>query len=735
MAPRRDKLMKILVVAPNLPWVFVPLPYGPTIEQGFQLARGLQSLGHQIFWMAFEYRKLADPLHNASFFAFAAGQPLPPVTHAAAFNFSYVGTSFVDEGGRWSREPKLSNLDNRRGSSIITSATINRAVRLYSLDCVVLNAHLDYVQLNEAFAVRSVVWYAPYLERADRSVVLHNQNETYRARAVPPEHWRTLQHVSHVLAPSDRSRVALRLALGENVSVLNMPAPSTIWNRPDPPGATVRADVGADGSAAAARGAGPSREYLRTLFGVPEGAGPVVVVLAKNWLLDSSREGIDLAVLAFKRYRETHAPDAFLYLKALSGTEVLSRGDPRKRAPASTSWSRGVDVEALCEAAELPAGSYAIEEGLLSDGAMRALLLLADVLLRPVRAAGFGLSVLEAQALGTPVVTTRVGPHADFVGYGVVVNATEYHWLGRGFGGAPSIGSVSDALHKVMTTARTAPGLQIRARAMEWARNATKVVHVALRVEAVLSAECCAEPDVPPNCSVYACPRALPADPAAWAWRHLTLTRTVQGAAPHWGVVERRLKRADTPAWTLVMPEHYNSTEYTVEVLLKTEAEGLTELKSLVITPMLRCRPGQPPIVVPQQADLMKGRIDDELALVVRTAYLLEVLHEFKDDARDEAAGKRPTPKAVDDGGGAPTWFGRMVIQLLQRGAVRISKSLVLRDARCPPEEDVAVVDAGRRAQGGGGGGSWSVHNGQLVHSTHLEADSLLREGDRLPDG
>ena len=183
MAPRRDKLMRILVVAPNLPWVFVPLPYGPTIEQGFQLARGLQSLGHQIFWMAFEYRKLADPLHNASFFAFAAGQPLPPVTHAAAFNFSYVGTSFVDEGGKWSREPKLSNLDNRRGSSIITSATINRAVRLYSLDCVVLNAHLDYVQLNEAFAVRSVVWYAPYHERADRSVVLHGERTRRTARA------------------------------------------------------------------------------------------------------------------------------------------------------------------------------------------------------------------------------------------------------------------------------------------------------------------------------------------------------------------------------------------------------------------------------------------------------------------------------------------------------------------------------------------------------------------------
>ena len=207
--------MRILVVAPNLPWVFVPLPYGPTDRAGFPAGARAAVARPPDFLDGVRVPKLADPLHNASFFAFAAGQPLPPVTHAAAFNFSYVGTSFVDEGGRWSREPKLSNLDNRRGSSIITSATINRAVRLYSLDCVVLNAHLDYVQLNEALAVRSVVWYAPYLERADRSVVHGEKNETYRARAVPPEHWRTLQHVSHVLAPSDRSRVALRLALGE----------------------------------------------------------------------------------------------------------------------------------------------------------------------------------------------------------------------------------------------------------------------------------------------------------------------------------------------------------------------------------------------------------------------------------------------------------------------------------------------------------------------------------------
>ena len=107
----------------------------------------------------------------------------------------------------------------------------------------------------------------------------------------------------------------------------------------------------------------------------------------------------------------------------------------------------------------------------------------------------------------------------------------------------------------------------------------------------------------------------------------------------------------------------------------------------------------------------------------------LSALHPTDEDDGTEAAAFVGATTV-----GVPS-FGARGKQSAAAAANDAPASLVLRDARCPPEEDVAVVDAGRRAQGGGGGGSWSVHNGQLVHSTHLEADSLLREGDRLPDG
>ena len=44
---------------------------------------------------------------------------------------------------------------------------------------------------------------------------------------------------------------------------------------------------------------------------------------------------------------------------------------------------------------------------------------MADVLLQPSKAEGFGMPVLEAQLLGTPVVTTKFGAMADFTKYGV----------------------------------------------------------------------------------------------------------------------------------------------------------------------------------------------------------------------------------------------------------------------------------------------------------------------------
>ena len=279
----RDKLMRILVVAPNLPWVFVPLPYGPTIEQGFRGARAAVARPPD-FLDGVRVPQAGGPAAQRVVLR-VCGRTTATARHARRGLQFFVRGHVVRRRGRQSgaraeavesrQPPRLVDHHERddqpRGAAVL--ARLRRPQRT-STTC----------SSTRRSPCAQSCWYAPYHERADRSVVLHGEkNETYRARAVPPEHWRTLQHVSHVLAPSDRSRVALRLALGNNVSVLNMPAPSTIWNRPDPPGATVRADVGADRFRRRRRAApGRAASTCARCLACPRAAGPVVVVLAKK---------------------------------------------------------------------------------------------------------------------------------------------------------------------------------------------------------------------------------------------------------------------------------------------------------------------------------------------------------------------------------------------------------------------------------------------------------------------
>ena len=54
------------------------------------------------------------------------------------------------------------------------------------------------------------------------------------------------------------------------------------------------------------------------------------------------------------------------------------------------------------------------------DDSLR-LMAVADVLLQPSKVEGFGMPVLEAQLLGTPVVTTAWGAMADYTRCGVLL--------------------------------------------------------------------------------------------------------------------------------------------------------------------------------------------------------------------------------------------------------------------------------------------------------------------------
>jgi len=63
----------------------------------------------------------------------------------------------------------------------------------------------------------------------------------------------------------------------------------------------------------------------------------------------------------------------------------------------------------------------------MSAAQLRSVYAAADALVSPYKAEGFGLPIVEAMAMGLPVIVTREGPAKDFVtdDYGITIPAVE----------------------------------------------------------------------------------------------------------------------------------------------------------------------------------------------------------------------------------------------------------------------------------------------------------------------
>ena len=75
----------------------------------------------------------------------------------------------------------------------------------------------------------------------------------------------------------------------------------------------------------------------------------------------------------------------------------------------------------------------------------------ADVLIAATKSEGFGLPSLEAQLLGTPVVTTKFLAMKDYTFYGISVTPLQrvYQSLQSAFWVQPSIKGISDAANEI----------------------------------------------------------------------------------------------------------------------------------------------------------------------------------------------------------------------------------------------------------------------------------------------
>lgn len=145
----------------------------------------------------------------------------------------------------------------------------------------------------------------------------------------------------------------------------------------------------------------------RQFIGVPEDAFVVgMVAMNKGWARD--RKGFNEAFRAFGQFWQTHQ-DAVLYCHS--------------------DWpggAEGINLKELALHASIPehalvfVDQYAYRFGFKPEQ-MAAVYTAFDVLLAPSHGEGFGVPLIEAQACGTPVITTDFSAQTELTGVGVKV--------------------------------------------------------------------------------------------------------------------------------------------------------------------------------------------------------------------------------------------------------------------------------------------------------------------------
>lgn len=147
------------------------------------------------------------------------------------------------------------------------------------------------------------------------------------------------------------------------------------------------------------------RARIRAQLGIPQDAFVVGMVAANKGV--PSRKCFSEAFLAFARFRERVGRDAVLYLHTR-----LQEAD-------------GENLPALCELCKITpitTDPYLMTLG-MKNSTVASIMGIFDVLLNPSQGEGFGCPIMEAQACGTPAITT------DFSSMPEVAPVAEGNWL------------------------------------------------------------------------------------------------------------------------------------------------------------------------------------------------------------------------------------------------------------------------------------------------------------------
>lgn len=175
------------------------------------------------------------------------------------------------------------------------------------------------------------------------------------------------------------------------------------------------------------------RAEVRAEFGITEDQFIVGMVAANKG--NPSRKSFVAALEAFGEFRRKHT-QAVLYLH----TDIDGQ------------FAAGVPLEPVMDSLGIPQDSvrvtpqYAIHFDPTPPGVMAVLYSAMDVLLNPATGEGFGIPVIEAQACGTPVITTDFSAMQELTGAGWKVDGHRVWTPQQSWQRLPVVADIVEAL-------------------------------------------------------------------------------------------------------------------------------------------------------------------------------------------------------------------------------------------------------------------------------------------------
>jgi glycosyltransferase involved in cell wall biosynthesis len=214
----------------------------------------------------------------------------------------------------------------------------------------------------------------------------------------------------------------------------------------------------------------PNRAELRDAAGLPEDTFVIGINQANN---DAIRKALPEQLLAFAKFAERH-PEAMLTLH----TGVHQDG--------------GQDLEAVAENLGIVdlvrvVDQYRYTAGMISQPDLNEWYNVIDVLSQTVYAEGFGLPVMEAQAAGTPVITTDASSMTEINPYGIRVGGQPF-WNGvhKGWWISPSVTQIVDAYERAFEERKNVDGGKLRRFAQGYSIDKVSKEYMQPAVDALL---------------------------------------------------------------------------------------------------------------------------------------------------------------------------------------------------------------------------------------------------------